>query len=173
MFRISVFLMATLLLFSTMPVSFAQENAMRTQAEADALRDIDHDMKKGWWFMFGLVGSSAGFVTGCVGGCLLGTSIDCFGGCLLGTSIDDPVTNCSIPGSILLGVLAMPAVVFIYPHNVNPPPERFLGKTPEYIEAYTQVYRSKTISLRKRLVTAGSLTSNLGVAGMILFIISD
>ena len=161
MFRISVFLMATLLLFSTMPVSFAQENAMQTQAEADALRDIDHDMKKGWWFMFGLVGSSAGFVTGCVGGCLLGTSID------------DPVTNCSIPGSILLGALAMPAVVFIYPHNVNPPPERFLGKTPEYIEAYTQVYRSKTISLRKRLVTAGSLTSNLGVAGMILFIISD
>ena len=171
MSHIPAVLIVSLLLFNAMPVSFAQENPVQVQAEADALRDIDHDMKKGWWFMFGLVGSSAGSVTGCVGGCLLGIFID-------STPIhfvsDDPVTNCGISSSILLGALAVPAVVFTYPHNVNPPLERLLGKSPEYIEAYTQVYRSKTISLRKRLVTTGSLTSNLGIAGMmLLFIISD
>ena len=174
MFRISVFLMATLLLFSTIPVSFAQENPMQAQAEADALRDIDHDMKKGWWFMFGLVGSSVGCAAGGAGGFLFGLPIvvSSDANCISFVS-DDPLLSCSIAGSILFGVLIVPAAVFIYPHNPSPPLERFLGKTPEYIKAYTQVYRSKTISLRKRLVTAGSLTSNLGVAGMILSIISD
>ena len=171
MFRIPALLIVTLLLFSTIPVGFAQKNAMQAQAKADALTDIDRDMKKGWWFMFGLVGSSAGSVTGCVGGCLLGSFI---GTAPIHFFSDDPATNCGISNSILLGALAVPAVVFTYPHNVNPPLDRLLGKSPEYIEAYTQVYRSKTISLRKRLVTTGSLTSNLGIAGMmLLFTISD
>ncbi len=53
MFRILAFFTATLLLFSTMPVSLVQQNSVQTQAEADALRDTNHDMKKGWWFMLG------------------------------------------------------------------------------------------------------------------------
>lgn len=171
MFRIPAFFMATLLFFSMMLPSSAQQISVQAQAEADALKDIDQNMKKEVLFTLGLVGSGAGFVTGCAGGCLLGTFIDADSGHFI---FNDPVTSCGIAGSILLGVLAVPAAVFTYPHNPNPPPERLLGKSPEYIEVYTQVYRSKTISLRKRLVTAGSFTSNLGVVGMILlFIISD
>lgn len=171
MYRIPAFFMVTLLLFSMMLSSSAQQISVQAQAEADALKDVDQNMKREVLFTLGLVGSSAGFVTGCVGGCLLGTFIDADSGYFIS---DDPVTSCGIAGSILLGVLAVPAAVFAYPHNPNPPPERLLGKTPEYIEVYTEVYRSRTISLRKRLVTAGSFTSNLGVAGMILlFIISE
>ena len=154
---ISIFLISMLLLFNSMPVSFAQENAMRTQAEADAFRDIDHDMKKEWWFMFGLVGSSVGCAAGGAGGFLGGLPLD------PGNEV-----GCSIAGAILFGVLAVPAAVFIYPHKPSPPLERLLGKPPEYIKAYLQVYRSKTISLRKGLVTAGSFTSNLGILTLLL-----
>lgn len=156
MSRIATFFMAVLLLFSEVPVSFAQQNPIQAQAKADAIRDADRDMKKTWWFMFGLAGSTAGFVTGCVGGCFIGA-----------TEVDDS-TYCIIPATLVLGVLAMPAAVFEYPHNPNPPPKRLLGKSAEYVKAYTQAYRAKTISLRKRLVTAGSITSNLGFLALML-----
>ena len=160
---IPTFFMAVLLLFSEVPVSFAQQNPIQAQAKADAIRDADHDMKKTWWFMSGLVSSSVGCAAGGIGGCLFGMFIDagsdtnCIGS-------DRAMLSCSI----LFGVLAVPAAVFILPHNPNPPLERLLGKPPEYIEAYTQVYRSKTISLRRKMITAGSLTSNLCMGAMLL-----
>ena len=52
MFRVSAFLMATLLLFSTMPVSLAQQNSVQAQAEADASADMS-DMSKAKWFLLG------------------------------------------------------------------------------------------------------------------------
>lgn len=167
MFRISVLLMATLLIFSAMPVSLAQQSAVQAEAEADA----NSDMPKVRWFMLGAVSSTAGCILGCVGGCLVGRILD------PGTAPDffiyAPVTSdgqasCLLTGAFLLGVLAVPAAVFDYPHNPNPPPERLLGKSAEYVEAYTQAYRAKTISLRKRLVTAGSITSNLGFLALML-----
>ena len=171
MFRISVLLMATLLLFSAMPVSLAQQSAVQAEAEADA----NSDMPKVRWFMLGAVSSTAGCILGCVGGCLVGRILD------PGTAPDffiyTPVTSdgqasCLIAGAFLLGVLAVPTAVFEYPHNPNPPPERLLGKSAEYVEAYTQAYRAKTVSLRNRLVTAGSISSNLGFLALLLNIIS-
>ena len=162
MSRLPAFFMAALLLFSTIPVSLAQQNFIRANANADAIRDADRDMKKVWWFMFGLAGSTAGFVAGCVGGCFIGA-----------TEVDDS-TYCIIPATLVLGVLAMPAAVYLYPHTVNPPPERLLGKSPEYVQTYAQAYKSKTVSLRRKMVTAGSLSSNLGIIGtMLLLIISN
>ncbi len=79
--------------------------------------------------------------------------------------------GCAAAGAILLGALAVPIGVHMYPHNATPPPEQLLGKSPEYIEAYTQIYKSKTASLRKTLVTKGSIAGNLGfvVAMLLLF----
>ena len=167
MFRISVLLMATLLLFSAMPVSLAQQSAVQAEAEADA----NSDMPKVRWFMLGAVSSTAGCILGCVGGCLVGGILD--PGSAPDFFIYSPVTSqgqasCLLAGAFLLGVLAVPAAVFDYPHNPNPPPKRLLGKSAEYVEAYTQAYRAKTISLRKRLVTAGSITSNLGFLALML-----
>ena len=162
MSRVPAFFMAALLLFSTLPVSLAQQNFIRANANADAIRDADRDMKRTWWFMFGLAGSTAGFATGFVGGCFIGA-----------TEVDNSLT-CIIPGTLVLGILAMPAAVYLYPHTVNPPPERLLGKSPEYVQAYAQAYKSKTVSLRRKMVTAGSLSSNLGIIGaMLLLIISN
>ncbi|MCE2416234.1 hypothetical protein J4G07_19795 [Candidatus Poribacteria bacterium] len=71
MFRISVLLMAILLIFSTMPVSLAQQDSVQAQAEADASVDMS-DMLKAKWFVLGAAGSTAGCLLGCVGGYMLG-----------------------------------------------------------------------------------------------------
>ena len=79
-----------------------------------------------------------------------------------------PVESCGIGGILVFGILAMPICVHLYPHSPSPPPERLLGKSPEYIQAYTQAYKSRTVLLRKIFVTAGSIASNLGVMTVIL-----
>ena len=159
MFGISAFLMVILLLFSTIPVSFAQLDTVQAQAEADANSDMS-DGAKAMLFLLGGLGSTAGCLIGCVGGCILGTRLD--GGSDLLFSPSE--VGCAVASAILLGAFAMPLGVDLYPHNVTPPPERLLGKSPEYVEAYTQIYTSKITSLRKRLVIAGSIAGNVGVA---------
>ena len=165
MFRISAFLMTTLLIFSMMPVSFAQQQSLQAEAEADAHRDVNRDMRESLWFMSGLVGSSVGAVTGCLSGILGGMLIGDFN--ILPNDVP-PVESCGLGGILLFGILAVPISVHLYPHTPRPPPERLLGKTPEYVATYTQAYRSKTISLRKRWVTAGSITSNLSILTLLL-----
>ena len=157
MFRVSVFFMTTLLLFSMMPVSLAQQQTAQAQAEADASADMSKDK----WFMLGVMGSTAGCPLGCVGGSLLGKTI-------FSNESGNSQMNCALAGSVLLGVCAVPIGVQIYPHNVTPPSERLLGKSPEYIEAYTHAYKSRAGLLRKIFVTAGSITSNLGIMTMLM-----
>ena len=157
MFHVSAVLMTTLLLFSMMPVSLAQQQTAKAQAEADA----SADMSKAKWFLLGGVGSTAGCLLGCVVGSSLGKTI-------FSNESSNSQMNCTLAGSLLLGVCAVPIGVQIYPHNVTPPSERLLGKSPEYIEAYTQAYKSRAGLLRKIFVTAGSITSNLGVMAMIM-----
>ena len=165
MSRISAFLMTTLLIFSTLPLSFAQQNSVQTQAKADAHRDVNRDMRESLWFTAGLIGSSVGTVTGCVSGILGGILIGDFN--ILPNDVP-PVESCGIGGVLLFGILAVPISVHLYPHSPRPPPERLLGKSSEYVTAYTQAYRSKAISLRKRWVTAGSITSNLSILTLLL-----
>lgn len=155
MFRVFFFFTAILLLSNMMPISLAQQDSVETQAKADASTDMS-DRSKTKFFLLGGVGSTVGFLLGCIGGCLLG-----------GANFSDGPSNnqaCfDTAGAIVLGVFAVPTAVFVYLHNPTPPPERLLGKSPEYIQAYTQVYKSRTVFLRKIFVTAGSITSNLGV----------
>ena len=165
MFRISAFLMTTLLIFSMMPVSLAQQQSLQAQAKADAHRDVNRDMRESLWFLSGLVGSSVGTVTGCLSGILGGILMEDFN--ILPDDVP-ALESCGLGSILLFGILAVPISVHLYPHSPRPPPERLLGKTPEYVAAYTQAYRSKTISLRKRWVTAGSITSNLSILALLL-----
>ena len=169
MFRISVLLMAILLILSTTPVSLAQQSPGQAQAEADANSDMS-DMSKAMWFMLGGLGSTAGCLLGCVGGCAVGARLDPLGGSDILFIPTAPQAGCGAAGAILLGAFTMPMGVDLYPHNVMPPPERLLGKSPEYIDAYTQIYKSETTSLRKRLITKGSIAGNVGFALAILLL---
>ena len=171
MLRIPTFFMATLLLFSTLPVSFARQNSIQTQAKADANADMS-DRSKAMWFLLGGLGSTAGCLLGCAGGCLLGARLDPSGGFGdFSVPTAPSQVSCAVGAAILLGVLAVPIGVHMYPHNAMPPPDRLLGKSPEYIEAYTHAYKSRTVLLRKIFVTAGSITSNLGVMTGIVILI--
>ena len=172
MFRISVFFMATLLLFSTVPVSLAQQNPVQAQAEADADSDMS-GMSKAMWVMLGGLGSTAGCLLGCVGGCAVGARLNPYGGSDILFIPAPEQAGCTAVGAILLGALAVPIGVHMYPHNAPPPPERLLGKSPEYIEGYTQIYKSKTASLRKTLVTKGSIAGNLGFALAMLLLFTS
>ena len=167
MFRISALLIATLLIFSMTPVSFAQQSSAQAQAEADANSDMS-GMSKTMWFLLGGLGSTAGCLLGCVGGVALGARLDPVAVSFFPTPSE---AGCAVGCAILFGVLAVPIGVHMYPHNATPPPERLLGKSPEYIEAYTQIYKSKIASLRKSIVTKGSITSNVGfVVGTLLLL---
>jgi hypothetical protein len=162
MFHISVLLMAILLILSTTPVSFAQQNPVQAQAKADADSDMS-DMSKAMWVMLGGLGSTAGCLLGCVGGCAVGARLNPYGGSDILFIPAPEQAGCAAAGAILFGALAVPIGVHIYPHNAPPPPERLLGKSPEYIKGYTQIYKSKTASLRKTLVTKGSIAGNVGM----------
>ena len=165
MFRVSVFFMATLFLFTAVSVSSTQQNSLHAQAEADAHKDVNHDMKESLWFLSGLVGSSVCCAGGGVGAFLAGLLLGDFN---IFPDEGPSMEGCIITSGIFCGVLTVPTAIFIYPHNPSPPLERLLGKSPEYIKVYLQAYRSKTISLRKRWVIAGSITANLGVGAMLL-----
>lgn len=172
MLRISASLIATLLFFNAMPVSLAEQSSVQVQAKADANSDMS-DMSRAMWFMLGGLGSTAGCLLGCVGGCAVGARLDPFGGSDILFIPTAPQAGCAAAGAILLGAFTMPMGVDLYPHNIIPPPERLLGKSPEYIDAYTQIYKSKTVSLRKRLVTKGSIAGNVGFAlAMLLLFLS-
>ena len=163
MFRVATCLMTTLLFFSTMPVSLAQQNAVRAQAKADASADMSKDK----WFVLGTAGSTVGCLLGCIGGSVLGRTA-------FSNESRNSQMDFALAGAVLLGVCAVPIGVQMYPHTVTPPPERLLGKSPEYIEAYTHAYASRTVLLRKIFVTTGSIASNLGVMtmAMLLFLYS-
>ena len=116
MFRVSAFLMATLLLFSATPIGLAQQNSVQAQAAADASADMS-DMSKAKWFLLGGIGSTMGCFLGYAGGCLLGS--------VNPGSTSDSLSDTQWPfacaGAVLLGVCAVPIAVFVYPHNVTPP----------------------------------------------------
>ena len=162
--------MSILLLFSTVPVNPAQQQTVQAQAEADAKADMS-DMSKVMWVLLGGLGSTAGCLLGCVGGCALGARLDPFGGSDILFIPSPSEMGCAAGFAILLGALAVPIGVHMYPHNATPPPKRFLGKSPEYIEVYTQIYKSEIASLRKTLVTKGSIAGNVAfvVAMLLLF----
>ena len=57
-------------------------------------------------------------------------------------------------GCMLVGVIQASKVS-------QPSPERFVGKSPEYVEVYTQVYKAKVKNLRLSAAVPGCLTMAL------------
>lgn len=51
----------------------------------------------------------------------------------------------------------------------EPSPERLVGKSPEYVEVYTQVYKAKAKNLQRSAATPGCLTTVFSAG--ILFVI--
>ena len=161
------------LIFSMPFDAFAQQNPVRievsettTAEDADAVRlaaeaaseqDARRDINKLLWFGAGAgvccIGGAIGGLTGAFVGNLIAPPADTGLGSLapLLDFGDGAAVGC------IVGSVAGVSIPFnwIYNYQTDPLPERLLGKSPQYVEFYTDTYRSKTRSLRGRWVAAG------------------
>ena len=63
-------------------------------------------------------------------------------------------------------------LIWIDTYEPNLPPNRFIGKSPEYIEFYTDAYRKQAKSLRTGSAMKGCIVGCIGVSlgGLVLFV---
>ena len=172
-FHVLVFCMAVLV-FNLPFATYAQQNSVRVAAEtaatqdANALRfeakvaaerDASRDINKLLWF-----GAGAGVATV---GCTIGA---CIGGAV-GSSINPgTLTESSFVPSVYvpsreqgtglcigMAIGGLAPLIGIYSYQGNPHPERLAGKSPEYVESYTDAYQAKTRSIRTKWAAGGGL----------------
>ena len=111
------------------------------EALAAAEQDASRDVNKLLWF-------SAGF-----GSVVIIGPLGAYAGDVIGRAVN---------GSVIMGLAgfvvgATSPLILIDNYDPNPPSERLVGKSPEYIDYYTKTYKSKTKSIRKRSATVGCL----------------
>lgn len=69
------------------------------------------------------------------------------------------------------GVLSLLIRYYISPPN--PPPERLIGKSPEYVKFYADAYREKMRSYQIKSVAAGSIFGRMTLTGGVAIIASN
>ena len=167
----------TVLTFSAPFVTLAQQNltqtavtkeanALRLEIKAAAEQDASNDLNKPLWFLVGMAAVGCAMIGGYVG-CLAGDAIDSAyssGGLEYSLGEGAAILGCI---GFAVGVSA-PFIGIYYNYQGSPPPERLLGKSPEYVEAYTNAYKVKARSLRTSMAVAGAATAGGGL-GLYLF----
>lgn len=167
MCRILAFLTITIFVFNLLIPSFAQELSVQEQANREAKKDLDTVRKTGL-FMSSFLCGSLGSIVGGFAGYQIGNSInDVPPGGFFEFFNDEQSIGCCV-GAILLGGVVAPLFLNLN-HNPNPPSGRLIGKSPAYVEAYTQAYQKKS----KQYVTAGSMVVSLPLIGMGLCLLGD
>ena len=189
MFHTFVALMLTLLIFSISSGTRAQQNSERTEvpeiaaaqdiravslaAKAAAERDANSDINKLLWFGSGLGGAAVGGGIGACSGCLVGLATN--------PPESDPVI-CWLPNVNVEGVLNSTTVglglggivgtfvplIGIYNYRSNPSPKQLIGKSAEYVEAYTDAYVRKARAIRTLSAVAGAA---IGCGLALLFVV--
>ena len=154
-FHISVFFM--LVWVCSMPfITLAQRNSVERQAEMDAKRDAETDTNKSSWACLG----SAICLSGILGGAVGSTRPQSFSEGR-GQLVSDQQSN-GFGIGIAAGCL-IPGVV-AYTYKLKPLPERLIGKSPEYVDFYTSVYRTRAIQLRTRWTAVGFTLAGCGTS---------
>ena len=146
--HVSVFLMAMLLIFNVPCITFAQQNDDRVLAIFDAKRDAEADVNKLLWGAVGCVAVPACTILGFIGGAVVGGQNSSGG---YGLSLSPEAARGGLIGS---GVGCLLPFIPISAYKSGPPPERLIGKSPEYVKLYTDTYKSKVRQLR--IVSAGA-----------------
>ena len=143
-------LLIALLICSSPVFTVAQQPPGDLDAHAHAKRDADRDVNKLSWFGAGLLASLAP-----IAGFVLGGEGD--GGKIIGAGV-----------GLVVGA-SVPAVII---QNQKPtiPPDRFIGKPPEYIDRYTETYIQQTRWIKTKALTGGCLTPGcvIGAGAMVL-----
>ena len=130
------------------------QDAIHLQAKTDAESDAKRDVSELAYFGAGM---SAPFAAGM---CSLITGwasilIVANEGSYKNVGNLDPYFSITVSAVVFAGVLSIEIAHQSCPPN--PPPERLIGKSPEYVKFYADAYRSKMQSYRKRAVAAGAI----------------
>ena len=143
-----------LMIFLTfaMPFSTTAEQHAVGDPIADAQRDAERDINKKRWFIAGM------FPVCLVSGVVLASTSQS-----TSSDYDEVSFLYSLPMySALIGLIT--GAVF----PVSPPAERFMGKSAEYVSAYTKAYQLKTRWARVKAAGTGSATGCcIGIAGIV------
>ena len=138
----------------------AEQDSIRSQAKAAATADATRDVKV--LASFG-AGMSATFAAGMCG-LLTGFVADA----TLGQGQDAPFY-------LTASMSAAGAFSLLFRYHIrppNPPTERLIGKSPEYVKFYTDAYQARTHSYQMKSVAAGSIFGCMTLTGSIAIIAS-
>ena len=134
-------LFMTALIFSTPFTTLAQQISVEAQAKMAAERDAETDTNKLLWTGVSCAAPFCGLLGGIAGLYVSGLPTNegpaytaCFGA----------AAGCLVPIS---PILSQPI----------PPPERLLGKSPEYVDFYTNAYETETRRLRIKSASRGGI----------------
>ena len=157
-----------------------ESSSWQREVEMAAEQDANHDTNQCLWFTAGLGTSAAclfgGYIAFIVAHGITSSQSDYLYHDTLPSMADEclgvPVASAgsirflaTIGGASACGGLSF---LDIYVAQSNPSAERFIGKSPEYVESYMAAYTSKARSLRIQSAAAGTATG----CGILLWLIS-
>lgn len=152
---------------------FPQVVSVEYQAKTDAEADAEANFDKSTWFMIGALGPMA-CIAGYAVGSLIAPELSPDYGIYAGYSLSPIDPNDAQFGGAVIGLaagcLTSHLVMRFSPRH--PSPERLLGKSPEYIQAYTDTYQSQMRSLQSRSA-AGGLAFGTVAGCLILYGVSE
>ena len=115
------------------------------QAKADAESDASRDVSLLAHFGAGMSAPFAAAACGVTGLCLYDMAI----------GYEENYFSCV--GASVGAAVVFSTLIAYYIRPPNPPPERLIGKSPEYVTFYADAYRAKMRSYRMLSVAAGSV----------------
>lgn len=137
---------APLLTFAETPLEAENADMLRLQAESDARRDMDKDISEFTPFVTGLGSAFAG---GMIWMMITPT--------LFADYPDAPEAVFGLCLTVSVGSGSFfPMLIKHYNNPPHPPIERLMGKHPEYIKVYIEVYSKKSRSRRLTEASAGA-----------------
>ena len=172
-----VFIM-TVMIFSILFSTFAEQNADQVEAKVDASqdartvileakaaaeRDASSNFNQPLWYIGGGAGIALAGYAGTLIGLRIGEAIDPPQDCLYGQG-QLPTTGIIVGtiGGFSFGSCA--TLYAIKNYKVRVPSERLIGKSPEYIRIYTATYRQKIRWLRVTRAMGGAAIIHLGIS---------
>ena len=164
-------LLMTVLMFNMPSVTLAQQNPVQAEAITTAEQDAINDVNKLLWFVAGLAASSVGGPVGCLAGCAVGSIIQPppSSDFLIFTISDAQLVG----GVVGFAAGALGPLLWIRAYEPNLPPNRFIGKSPEYIDFYTDAYKKKAKSLRTKSAVGGWAVGCIGGFALVFSAFSD
>ena len=164
-------LLMVILIFTQPSVILAQQNTVEVQAKRDAEADMNNINNRLSWA--GVGAASLLLTAGCVVGLEVGVENNQF---FSGLSADAEIlatVGVLLAGTCAAGAAGAGTLYFLtHYYPLTPPPERLIGKTPEYVNAYTDAYKKETRRLRFGHALAGIMFS-CGAIGILSSLLVD